>query len=465
MSGAIQGRRRKAWVSLMFSVLYAQFQGGDTLETTKPWCTRSMGNVMKEPTCSPVALPEANTTVKTVLLLAYYFPPDNTSGARRPFRFAKYLPATGYAVEVISAAAGLEGWPHVHTTPARDQARVTRIWSSGLSGIQTHVLPYNDRLPWIPHAVHDASAVITRTGALAVLSTSPPVCTHLAALCLKHRFGIPWVADFRDPLYGNPFRRRKLAWMYDLALERLIVSQADAIIANTDTAAEVLQRRYPRWRNKVRVLWNGYDPEEDIGPRPITDRPYHLMTHAGSIYGGRHPGALLKAVAHLIDTGRLRPDQFRLQLIGPIEFDTGWHRESHFERLVAGDCLTYTGTAVAESEAHRAMGVSDSLLLLDTNSQNCALQLPAKVFDYVLIGRPVLAFTTRDSPTERVLAGSGVRYIAVYPDDSAESAANKVMACMNQPSDAVAPSVWFRETFAAPAQAVAMADILDELAG
>jgi hypothetical protein len=33
-------------VSLMFSVLlYAQFQGGDTVETTELWCTRSMGNV------------------------------------------------------------------------------------------------------------------------------------------------------------------------------------------------------------------------------------------------------------------------------------------------------------------------------------------------------------------------------------------------------------------------------------
>jgi hypothetical protein len=412
----------------------------------------------------PAALAPTAQGLKTVIMLAYYFPPDNISGARRPFRFAKYLPGAGYGVAVISAAPPLEGWANVYTAPAADRPRAARIASAALSALQTHLLPYNDRLPWIADAVSVAGATLAHTPACAVLSTSPPISTHLAALCIKRRFGLPWVADFRDPLYGNPFRTRKLAWTYDLAVERLIVSQADAVIANTDAAADVLQRRYPRWRNKVHLLWNGYDPEERVEARPIPERPYHLMTHAGSIYGGRRPDALLKALTYLIDAGRLLPDQFRLQLIGPLELDADRLRPSPFERLVAAGCLTYTGTSVSEADAREAMSISDSLLLLDTNSQNSALQLPAKIFDYIRIGRRVLAFTTRNSPTERVLADSGIRYVAAYPDDSAAQVAAKILDCIQLPSHALAPSGWFRDTFAAPAQAAALAGILNRVA-
>jgi glycosyltransferase involved in cell wall biosynthesis len=415
--------------------------------------------------CRPAALAAIAQGLKTIIMLAYYFPPDNISGARRPFRFAKYLPAAGYAVNVISAAPALEGCDNVHTAPAAHRRYATRMVSAALLALQTHLLPYNDRLPWIADAVSVAGATLARSPACAVLSTSPPISTHLAALCIKQRFGLPWVADFRDPLYGNPFRSRKFAWMYDSSLERLLLSQADAVIANTDAAAEVLQRRYPRWRSKVQVLWNGYDPEESVGPRPIPDRRHHVMTHAGSIYGGRRPGALLKALAYLIDAGRLKPDQFRLQLIGPLESDASWVRQSPFERLAAAGCLTYTGTAVPEVGAREAMSVSDSLLLLDTNSLNSGLQLPAKIFDYIRIGRPILAFTTKNSPTERVLEDSGIRYVAAYPDDSAERVAAKTLDCIQLPSQALTPSDWFCNTFAAPAQAATLASILNRVAG
>lgn len=415
--------------------------------------------------CSQIAPSTMAQGLKTIIMLAYNFPPDNISGARRPYRFAKYLPACGYSVEVISAAPALEECENVHTAPAADRPRTTRIASTALAALQTHLLPYNDQLPWIADAVSVAGCTLARRPACAVLSTSPPISAHLAALCVKRRFGLAWVADFRDPLYGNPFRRRKLAWTYDLALERLIISQADAVIANTDAAADALRRRYPRWRNKIQLLWNGYDPQEEVEAHPIPDRPYHLMTHAGSIYGGRHPGTLLKALAYLMDAGRLMPNQFRLQLTGPLQFDANWLRPSPFDRLAAAGCLTYTGTAVSEADARDAMSISNSLLLLDTNSLDSGLQLPAKIFDYIRIGRPVLAFTTRNSPAERVLADSGIRYVSVYPDSSVEHVAAKFLDCIQLPSQALAPSGWFCNTFAAPAQAAALASILNRVAG
>ena len=38
-----------------------------------------------------------------ILILGYYYPPMNASGAQRPFRFAKYLSSFGYLPYVICA--------------------------------------------------------------------------------------------------------------------------------------------------------------------------------------------------------------------------------------------------------------------------------------------------------------------------------------------------------------------------
>ena len=64
---------------------------------------------------SPAAQPRSKGEV---LIIAYYFPPQNTAGAARPSRFHKYLPEFGYRTQVISAAApaGDSSWRDVRRT-------------------------------------------------------------------------------------------------------------------------------------------------------------------------------------------------------------------------------------------------------------------------------------------------------------------------------------------------------------
>lgn len=97
-----------------------------------------------------------------------------------------------------------------------------------------------------------------------LISTHPPVVTHLVALVLKRRFGRPWIADFRDPLWGNPVRTSYRAGLIDLIIECLVVRHADAAIANTDASAAMLVSRYPELSDKISTIWNGLDPEDRI---------------------------------------------------------------------------------------------------------------------------------------------------------------------------------------------------------
>jgi len=147
----------------------------------------------------------------------------------------------------------------------------------------------------------EAEAALMERPVVAVVSTSPPVATHLVARRLKRRFGVPWVADFRDPLRGNPFRTRRWFFPYDALLERMLFRNADALIANTDTLAEMWNRRYPEFSGKMSVIWNGFDPEDRIAPAVKASRGRRVLAHVGTLYGGRHPGRVLSSLVRLID--------------------------------------------------------------------------------------------------------------------------------------------------------------------
>jgi hypothetical protein len=285
-----------------------------------------------------------------------------------------------------------------------------------------------------------------------LLSTSPPLTTHLAALWLKLRYGWKWIADFRDPLVGNPFRKQRWVVCSDRILERLFFRYADALIANTDPVAELWRARYPQWLGKVHVLWNGFDPEDETGPRPLPTRTYRVLAHVGSMYGDRHPNLVLGSVARLIQQGRLAPERLRIQLIGPVSPQAQPHPRLA-ETLRASGCLEINAKLVPRAEAGRIIGEADQLLLLDVLNAKAGLQVPGKLFEYIRIGRPILASTTENSPVERILKASGVPYACIYENLPEAESDRRVLAFLQLPVQPVHPSAWFHETFAAEGQA------------
>src|SRR5947209_15691372 len=402
----------------------------------------------------------AHADAGTVLLLAYYYPPQRTSGAARPARMARYLSALGYRVEVISA--------QVPDLPpdAVPEPRVRRVPVSAATGpavpfgrladfVERRLLPYTEHLPWAPYAVA-AGAELCQQGPVTIISTSPPLGAHLAAMELQRRYGVRWIADFRDPLRGNPFRRRRWAAGYDAVLERLIIGRADAVLANTDSFADELRRRYQRHAAKISVLWNGYDPAEALGPLPCPEGR-QILTHVGSLYGSRHPGLLAASLARLVAARRLRPEEFRLELIVPEEKLGVSLQDGPFRALAASGALRLVDRALPRHEAQAAAAQSHGLLLLDLNRDGTGLQVPAKLFEYIRIGRPVLAFTSAGSPAERILHRAQTPYIAIDPTEPSESVDRKVAAFLRLPPEPARASDWFWNEFNAARQAETLA--------
>jgi hypothetical protein len=320
-----------------------------------------------------------------------------------------------------------------------------------------------DRTWWTPYAVQAAGQLRRQFPFSMLWSTSPPVNTHLTARRLKRRYGTPWIADFRDPLAENPFASAHLLRQaYTDRMQDGIFAEADWLVANTEAVAELWRQKYPRYRDKICVIYNGFDPAETFGPAPIPNRPYRTILHAGDIYGHRHPGVLMDSLLRLAKAGRVKPDRVRLQLIGPDEALLVSHSPS-FAELTRLGCLDYQPGLVSREEALAHTATADFLLLLDLTGGELNLQLPAKLFDYVRAGRPVLAFTAEASPAQQILGHSGLLYKCIYPGDSNAAVDDKVFGFLQLPSEARTPSEWFHRRFNALAQTAALVSILKQI--
>lgn len=399
--------------------------------------------------------------MRNILLLSFTFPPDNEAAAARPGQLFHNLPEHGYQPFVVASTifGSIGEDTFVRRVPlGKPTATVAAL--SSLGRIFTrYCSPYEDRLNWVPHAVAAAAPLIRSQSVSAILSTSPSLAAHFAALWLKTKFGLPWIADFQDPF--RDIRIRKWIYPYDAIIEHMFFSQADRVAANTDTVAAVWRSRYPQWSNKMSVLWNCFDPYEDVGPAPLPTRPYRVLAHVGNLYGGRHPGQLLASLERLgVDATAIR-----VKLVGRIDEEILVEYMPLFERMRVKGLLEFDNKRVSREEAVREAAEADCLLLLDLNERPTSFQVPSKLVDYIRIGRPILAYTPEGSPVQRILERSGINYLSIDPSAPDALSDCTVREFLNlsfrvEPREA---SDWFRETFDARRQSQMVAGLLDEL--
>jgi glycosyltransferase involved in cell wall biosynthesis len=391
---------------------------------------------------------------RIVVMLAYHFPPENAIGAARPYRFYKYLSQMGYRCHVITAAEqqkrpdlDSEYVPDPFVTHPRDGAG----WQLERA-LRKLLVPGGTGILWSRLACQAALAFLRSkpSAEVTIFSTYPPLGAHLAAFQLTRASKLQWMADFRDPLADVPgyVGLTRIQNKVSRRLERTFLKTAAVTIVNTDAAAEKLRNAYPIHRDRIHLIWNGFDPEDRIEPRPRPERDYRLVSHVGELYGGRNVTPLLESVSRLIDTGRLIASSVRIRLVGPIE-NTSVLRPDLLVRARQQGWLELIPEQVPQPEARRIAQDSDGLLLVQPQS---AIQVPGKLFEYLRLGRPILAFILPNTPIERILKQSGVVYRCAYADSSTQDMDNAVQSFFDLHEGTGQANAWFEESFDAKKQ-------------
>lgn len=364
---------------------------------------------------------------KKILLITYHFPPSAASGTFRLLGFARHLPRHGWQPLVV--APPMLPWEPIDPALLKDVPPSTVIREVRYPAHAPKLLRAAAQYAiWLPRAWSACKQMVAEHRPDVVLTSGPPHCVHALGHYLKRRTGLPWVADFRDPWISNE-TSRTLTWRQRWALrwERGVFENADLVLANAPNACTLYQRHYPAQREKIVTLTNGFDPQpvSHLVERK-TEGNVELL-HAGEIYAGRNPTPLFEALATLKAGGN--PVKFRL--LGRCESS-----EVHAQIRERGwtDFVVYEGQRDYQ-DALQAMQAADILVLFDSPGRRVGV--PAKLYEYLGAGRPILALAEGDGDTAAILRESGVLHRVVAPTDAAgihRAVAELVAARVSAPS-------------------------------
>lgn len=363
---------------------------------------------------------------KTVLMIAFHFPPAAMgSGHLRTVGFARHLPALGWDPMILSARE----IAYSRTAPLSDSVPegcvVSRSFGLdarrhfGIAGKYPGFLAQPDRwITWWPAAVLQGLRIIRRHDVHAIWSTYPIMTAHCIARTLSRITKLPWIADFRDPVTSSVSSENPHAMTSQHRWEPRILNSAARSVFTTRGALHDYARRYPEIyrQGRLAVIQNGYDETAFSGlPQApsLTARPM-VLVHSGLLYpDGRDPIPFFSALANLKKTRVVDAERLRV-ILRASGSETKYANE--LRRLGIEDIVTLA-PQVSNRDALIEQAGADALLLFQGEKYD--RQIPAKVYEYLKVGRPIFALVGQCGDTAALLRESGGAEL-VTPDNIAQ---------------------------------------------
>ena len=158
----------------------------------------------------------------------------------------------------------------------------------------------------------------------------------------------------------------------------------------------------PSLQAKYHVIPNGCDVDEFAGLEPRETDGRFVLLHAGSLYGGRDPRPLMRAIATAARSGVIQASSFRLRLIGSQALE-GVHLESVRDSLGLRDVVEIV-PRMPRRDSLAEMLAASALLLVQPGHP---LSIPAKAYEYLATGRPILAIAD-EGETANLVVGAAL---------------------------------------------------------
>jgi glycosyltransferase involved in cell wall biosynthesis len=333
-------------------------------------------------------------------------------------------------------------------------------------GAYPGILALPDRwVSWYLTGVPIGLRMIHRLGIQAIVSTYPIATAHLIGGTLQRLSGLPWIADCRDSMTEDKYPAQASVRRSYLRIERRLVNKAAKVLFTTPSTLRMYAARYPQVPSAKWVcLPNGYDEENFVAAeqRPLAHRPRSgqaLIVHSGIVYPKeRDPTALLQALAQLRDRGLIDAQKLLIRLRA-----SGNDAEiaALIKQFAVAD-LVELAPALEYHDALAEMLGADGLLVLQGAS--CNHQIPAKIYEYLRAGRPILGLADPAGDTGLLLAQNGVSTLA--PLEGVASICATLMKFLQSLSSqgAVAHAVNDASAYSRRAQTAQLAALLDEVA-
>jgi glycosyltransferase involved in cell wall biosynthesis len=401
------------------------------------------------------AIMSAPKSAKRVLVVTYNFPPVGGAGVQRVTKFVKYLPQfgweptvltaenpsvpvlddslladippqtavikartlePGYALKRIVSASNTESWNVTRSVSegAKETQDVTpsltlrvtlaSVAKRALRGATNLLLQPDPQVLWNPQAIEVGLRVLSQQKHDAIFVTAPPFSSFLIGAELARRTGLPLVLDYRDEwsISNSYLENKRLGWLsrtWQQHQQSLCVRAASALVATTKHSAESLAAvaRASESRPLVTHIYNGFDAadfHERIPPLadPLLDsaggaaRPYKLA-YVGTLWNLTSVEPIVRAVRQLAERSPDLASRLELHFVGRRTAA----QDEWLDRLGALPCRVVRKAYLDHDAAVRLMRSADGLCLLLSDLPEAGRVVPAKMFEYLAVRRPIFA--------------------------------------------------------------------------
>ena len=229
-----------------------------------------------------------------------------------------------------------------------------------------------------------------------VYSSYPSIeAHHLARKLVKAGVADHWVADFRDPMCYMEYDRFR--YERSMRLQHSIERTADFITVVSEGAMEKFLPE-DQEQNKIEYIPNGYDPDDFqidlIGDK--SDGEVLRFFYAGSLYAGKRDLTILFHVIHeLAKEGQIDLTKIRVEYAG-----NEWPVLLSYAQIYDLNDICVTYGYITRTRVMEIMGEIDCSIVCSHNTTSDQGVVTGKVFELLLVGKPILAVVTGD------LAGS-----------------------------------------------------------
>ena len=386
--------------------------------------------------------------MRSVLLIAFHYPPIGGAGVQRNVQLVRRLPEHGYRPIVLTGPAPPDYRWTPHDASFTEPAATPTVHR--LEGQEPpHGVPWEARLErWarVPARWQRWWSANLLEGALTlpedvelVRASLAPYAIGPAVVELARRLGKPLVLDLEDPwaldemmVYPTRGHRR-----LELRKMRRVLSEADAVVMNTREAARRVVETFPELAGRVvRAIPNSFDPTDFEGSASTRGDGRFRIVHTGSLHmdlGLRHRGAsplrrglgghvdgvdflprshvfLVEALQRLLQA---RPD---LRDVVGVHF-AGVLTDAEQQSLQGVGAVTLHGF-LSHGETIALVRSADLLFLpmQDLPPGRRATIVPQKTYEYVASGRPILA-AVPDGDARDLLTNAGTAQLC-RPSDA-----------------------------------------------
>lgn len=381
--------------------------------------------------------------MKRILMISYHFPPIGGVGSYRVLKFVKYLHQFGWKIVVLTVRNSLYFYydnqlfqeipsgVKVVRSESLDPFRILylmkpfflketpQILSSppplNIQKFYSFFLLPDSRIGWLPPAICTGLTIIKSFKPNIIFTTAPPYTALLIGAFLKKMSKTPFIADLRDLWVNNPFNPKpsKIHRLIDERLEKIVIEEADEVIAVAHGVLDELKKRYPLIEEKITIIPQGYDKNDFLNIDDLESFDKFTFVYAGTFYGkANSPHNFFLALKKIFEETPNLKDKIQFVSVGKCTPSI----KKFVNQIGIKENVIFRGF-VPHKESIKIMLSADVLLFLFDQVEGTEKKfISGKTFEYLASRKPILALVPPDGLAAYYIKNSKTG-IVVHPNN------------------------------------------------